>query len=802
MLPTLLVAGNLTLPNGKLSDEIPIDYIKKWIKSNMDEFGAHTKELTNANRVLIVKSMTGSGKSTAMPVELFRIFRGKSTPKESKFMGRSIICCQPRVLTAMSTARSIASAPWAYDMVMGETISFQTGAGESYKAPGGSLMFATSGVLASQLKVVDDDYIMKKYSIIIVDEAHERSVDSDILLLMLKNFYARNAGNHKLPFLILTSATIEPAEYAKYFNITRDNIISVIGRTFPIEERWPKTDYPNYLEAAFENVKKIVEEDLAKPPASRDNPAEGDIMIFAPGTAESKKLTTLLKEFCELHAIMLLRLDSVSVNTDSISYQLVERPYANLPLLNDISTDQPEYAEKREGYTPLSGTPVYKRLIIATSVAETGLTIASLKYLIDSGWHKSSEYYYPECKGLTNRPTQKSRIKQRMGRVGRLFPGIFIPLYSKKTYEMLEDQQLPDLYTSLYNNIHLLVVNEQLKVKKLKKQAPEFRIEDIDLLNPPSTEHYITANSIAHILGFMNTKQSLFSDEIITTLTNVGEIAARITSQDMPIECIKILLNGLFIHNCSSDDILTLVTIVSRNTSMVELIKKQEDVEKRIHGDKLLLACLPACIKVPSTKDMPFDPTALGGVEYIGDLWKYKFLTVDNYIDLVLIVNKFLSYFEDYAAAIKFCESTGGIYDSFVEIIGTRQSIANELFRVGLVVTNKYTSISNASRGEFMNIVRGLKRALYDGLHTHELELIDSGKDINKYKNKFGEVFVIDPYVPQPYLCKLVRDGKITPDVELPKRLISYIPQLRIKSTDTNTSITYEQIIYNISYTF
>src|SRR6185369_2792690 len=93
----------------------------------------------------------------------------------------------------------------------------------------------------------EDAEIMGRYQFILVDEAHERSRDSDVTLMLLRNFYERNAGNPRLPFLLLMSATFDPARYAAYFRVGPENVVKVKGRAYPIETHWPAqgvNDYP------------------------------------------------------------------------------------------------------------------------------------------------------------------------------------------------------------------------------------------------------------------------------------------------------------------------------------------------------------------------------------------------------------------------------------------------------------------------------------------------------------------------------------------------------------------------------
>ena len=142
--PTLLARGSISGV-----DEIAIEYIIKIIKKHMNEFGYNRADLSD--RIWIIQAKTGSGKSTVIPVELFRILRNKDTPVVNVYSGASVLCTQPRILTAIELAKNVnnINSPWNPDMIMGKTVGYQTGPFTN-KPPKG-LVYATLGVLTVQL---------------------------------------------------------------------------------------------------------------------------------------------------------------------------------------------------------------------------------------------------------------------------------------------------------------------------------------------------------------------------------------------------------------------------------------------------------------------------------------------------------------------------------------------------------------------------------------------------------------------------------------------------------------------------
>ena len=569
--PTLLVKGSLVLANeakmSKANRDLPVNYIISWIKNRMPEFGHNKANLED--RILVVRAETGSGKSTVLPVEVFRILRSKTTPLSERYIGKNVICTQPRVLTAIALANDVSGRAWNPDIILGKTVGYQTG--PSSNKPTAGLLFATAGVLSVQLENQSDADIMSMYKFILVDEAHERSQDCDLMLMYLKNFYIRNKGNKDLPFLLLTSATFDIKRYATYFDISLDNTVEVIGRAYPIYEHWPKSDIINYVDESVIKAIQIHEENID------DSDDKCDILIFAPGMKHIETIKTQLEEknetYCEPNSkhspflILVINRENINSQADDFNIMFIK----------------PHLLPKIKGKT------VKRRIIIATIVAETGLTVDTLKYVIECGWNKSDEAYQPyEISGLITRPAPKSKIKQRKGRAGRMFPGEFYPLYTQESYELLDEQQLPDFITGGIKKKYLAIVKEQQKQKILMHQFPDFRIEDVTLLDPPPMESFIMANSSAALLGFIAenaplpkqwppnlSDENLFGIETGFGLTKLGHIASNINS--ISIESIRMILLS-YIYDIAIEDMINIAAIMTvDNIFNIEERKKKHE---------------------------------------------------------------------------------------------------------------------------------------------------------------------------------------------------------------------------------
>lgn len=414
MLPTLLVKGKIKHPSG--ITDVPITYIKKIIQNKRNKIPE-----TFDDRFFIIKSETGSGKSTLLPVALYNLGFDKN-----------ILCTQPRILTAISIAHDISKSEYFPNMEIGKNVGYKTGVvNHRVEKRTESLLYSSLGILEVQLSIFDDREIIDSYSIIIIDEAHERSVSSDVTLKKLKELFERNKKKKSFPFIILTSATIDPKKYMRYFGMKY--YIEVIGKSFSIETIFLEKDCYNIIDESLRIVEEISE-----------TKNDGDVLIFMPGIREITMIAKKLEKK-KLKNITILVINRDAIITRNRDYKL---------LLKVIPT---------------------RKIIISTDIAETGLTIDTLKYVIDSGWTKKPETYYPYMiEGIITQPCAVTRLTQRKGRVGRKFPGIYYALYTEKTYKSLPRQQNPDIITNGATDEFLNLFDE------------EFNINELDLLDYPS----------------------------------------------------------------------------------------------------------------------------------------------------------------------------------------------------------------------------------------------------------------------------------------------------------------------------
>jgi len=652
MLPSLLVKSKI-----KDIDEVPIHYIVKRIRNIMSETEYRPTELKD--RIFIIQAMTGSGKSTILPVALFRIIRDERTPLNIPYKGKSVICTQPRILTAMELAKdiSVTKSPWNPDMVLFKTVGYQTG--PSKVLPSKGLIYATLGILTAQLNNNTDEYIMNKYKFIIIDEAHERSINADFALLLLYNFYLRNKGKKDLPFLILTSATIDTEKYAKYFEIPSTNIIVILGQTYSIQNIYSPHDVVNIFTYVVDIITEICK--------NQDKFIQSDILVFLPGQQEIKKVQDKLLKL-KLNALVLV-LNGDNVKNNSVEYIHIFAPRNTLPLIN--------------------GNPPNRRIILATSVAETGLTIPTCKYVIDTGFHRSLESYpIYNITGLLTRPAAQSRITQRRGRVGRLFNGIYYGVYTKKVFNSLDKQQLPDILTSMteYCKNHLL----------LYRISDNFDLSKVRLLDMPSDETFLHANFIATSLGFIDCTNKL------TKLGNMVSYFNYIT-----MEQAKIILSG-FAYNVFILDLVTICAIMESSKQDIYSVNISKVKPNEVPPDLAIMkVILPNFIHIND------------------NYYQYKLMYSDDFIETLLIFNAFtntIKITKDIKMVIEWCDLHSINYTTMRTIFDNRDNKINDLISNGIdIFYNVDKSLYNQSEDNYMNTIINIKKCLYEGLRYNLL---------------------------------------------------------------------------------
>ena len=346
---------------------------------------ARRDEIAQALRehpVVIVCGETGSGKTTQLPKLALALGRGRAGT------GRLIGHTQPRRIAASSVAKRIAQE---LNSPLGEVVGFKVRF-QDRLAPGARVKLMTDGILLAETQ---SDALLRAYDTIIIDEAHERSLNIDFLLGYLRQLLPRRPDLK----LVITSATIDAERFASHFAAAGEPapVIQVSGRLFPVEQRWrPFEEGRDYdLNHAIADA---VDE------LWRGGAGGGDILVFLPGEREIREAADhLRKHLASAHA----RVGPVEI----------------LPLFARLSQ-----AEQDRVFEPGNG----RRIVLATNVAETSLTVPGIRYVIDSGEARVKRYSYrSKVEQLQVEPISQAAANQRAGRCGRVADGVCIRLYDE-----------------------------------------------------------------------------------------------------------------------------------------------------------------------------------------------------------------------------------------------------------------------------------------------------------------------------------------------------------------------------------
>ncbi|MGY0539701.1 ATP-dependent RNA helicase HrpA [Nocardioides sp. YJ-D4] len=345
------------------------------------------------HQVVIVAGETGSGKTTQLPKICLELGRGSAG-----LIGHT----QPRRIAARSVAERIASE---LGTELGDLVGYQVRFMDKSSAAS-RIKLMTDGILLAELQ---RDRDLRRYDTIIIDEAHERSLNIDFLLGYLRRLLPRRPDLK----LIITSATIDPERFAAHFSDVKTGepapIIEVSGRTYPVEVRYRPLMELSQEDEEGEVVVRDQTEAIVDAVKELSAEGPGDVLVFLPGEREIRDAADALG-------------DALGLNKGRSGTGLVEI----VPLFSRLSA-----ADQHRVFSPHTG----RRIVLATNVAETSLTVPGIKYVVDTGVARISRYSArTKVQRLPIEPISQASANQRSGRTGRVEAGIAIRLYSEEDY--------------------------------------------------------------------------------------------------------------------------------------------------------------------------------------------------------------------------------------------------------------------------------------------------------------------------------------------------------------------------------
>ncbi|KAH9906811.1 P-loop containing nucleoside triphosphate hydrolase protein [Xylariomycetidae sp. FL2044] len=460
-----------------------------------DEFIAAIEQY----QILVLVGETGSGKTTQLPQYLHEAGYTKD--------GRKIGCTQPRRVAAMSVAARVAEEMGVkVGNEVGYSIRFEDSTSDKT-----ILKYMTDGMLLREFMTEPD---LAGYSALMIDEAHERTVHTDILLALVKDL-ARERPDLKL---LISSATMNAEKFAKYFDDAP--IFNIPGRRYPVDIYYTPAPEANYLTAAITTIFQI-----------HTSQGKGDILVFLTGQDEIEAAEQQLT-------------DTARKLGNRVKELIVCPIYANLPsdLQSKIFEPTPEGARK---------------VVLATNIAETSLTIDGITYVIDPGYVK--ENVFNPATGMSNLvvvPCSRASANQRSGRAGRVGPGKCFRLYTRYAYmNEMDESTTPEIQRTNLNSVVLLL--KSLGINQLL---------EFEFMDAPPTESLIGALNQLFALQALNHKGEL---------TKVGRQMAEFPTEPMLAKAV--LAADKF--TCV-DEVLSIVSMLSEASALFFRPK-----DKKIHAD-------------------------------------------------------------------------------------------------------------------------------------------------------------------------------------------------------------------------
>ncbi len=406
-----------------------------------------------AHQVIIVCGETGSGKTTQLPKIALSLGRGKLNYPASQ-RGRLIGHTQPRRIAASSVAKRIAEElKTPLGDVVGYKVRFQDRLSRD-----ASVKLMTDGILLAETQT---DPLLNAYDTIIIDEAHERSLNIDFLLGYLRQLLPRRPDLK----IVVTSATIDAQRFADYFASAKGPapVIMVSGRMFPVEQRYrPFEDSRDY--DLNDAIADAVDELWVAPGSA------GDILVFLPGEREIREAAEHLRKH--------------------LAPKPLFRNAEVLPLFARLS--QAEQDRIFDGHTG-------RRIVLATNVAETSLTVPGIRYVIDAGTARVKRYSFrSKVEQLMVEPISQAAANQRAGRCGRVADGICIRLYDEKDFVGRDRFTDPEILRSSLASVIL-------RMKALHLGA----VEDFAFIEAPQKRAIVDGYQLLSELGAVTADNEL-----------------------------------------------------------------------------------------------------------------------------------------------------------------------------------------------------------------------------------------------------------------------------------------------------
>ncbi|XP_048253674.1 probable ATP-dependent RNA helicase DHX35 [Haliotis rufescens] len=415
---------------------------------------SHILYLVERYQTVVIIGETGSGKSTQIPQYLLEAGWAAE--------GHVIAVTQPRRVAAITVADRIAEERGT---LLGDEVGYMIRFDDCSDPNNTRMLFLTDGML---IREIMKDPLLRKYSIIMVDEAHERSINTDILLGLLRKIQKKRNDLK----VIVASATLNAEEMRDFFNSndTKEplndtaTILTVEGREFPVDIHYLLDPHPDYLKATVETVMKI-----------HFNQREGDVLAFLTGQEEVQRVVSMLID------------EAKKLKKDDLKMKVLPM-HGSLP-----ASEQMKVFERTSRYV--------RKIVVATNIAETSITINGIVYIVDCGFVKIKAYNPTSgIESLVIVPVSQASANQRAGRAGRVRAGKAYRLYTETAYDGLPESTVAEMQRS-----DLAPVVLQLKALGISN------VLRFHFLSAPPAQNMLRGLELLYALGALDDNGNLTS---------------------------------------------------------------------------------------------------------------------------------------------------------------------------------------------------------------------------------------------------------------------------------------------------
>ena len=665
--------------------------------------------------VLIVKSKTGTGKSTQIP-GLFMESTNEWSNKRAKDRKR-IICTQPRIANAEGLADYV---PKEYGIFNGEMVIAQHAGGVNKTDKDTTqLVYMTEDTLLHLFK--STDRLDKEYKAIIVDEVHERNLGTDLLMAEIKR-HLDETGDSTLN-VVITSATIDPNAYAKYFGVFTSNDVRSTKTNKSVIENSQFNSF--IVPSDYDSFKKIpipleYSDTIGKETLNADLKSQLDMIIsnkdslvLSLGKHETDDYTIDGAALClkihentpvtDNHDILFFVPSSAAINKvkSILESTVTSEPFKVFPFNRQtyagmtpderdfIKSGQITDPKNREFSLNHNGVSAKRKIILGTDITETGVTIKTLRYVVDSGI-RNAVIYHPIFNASVIEQVRISgnSMEQRMGRVGRVSDGYYYPLFSMATLKEMNDEKHrtnpESIVVQAFPEHMLYLIQAYQKQKGFpvgSKGIVPFNIYNRDhfhLMTYPSPEIVSSAINVLHQLGSIDHN---------LLLTKLGDY---MTNLSLKPEYAHMMISSAY-HRCTLDmaSIIAMVitdpsTIFTSVFDITEVIfdTTEETIERQYRMD------YTGVLNERTKKEL--------GLESDGKVYNVVSDIVDlnildyqsDHLSLLYIYNRF----KQSGGSIEWCQRYGIAFDRMLEVERRRTEILERYINLGLSVVTETTN--------------------------------------------------------------------------------------------------------------